>query len=186
MEAEKTTLEGLLIVKPVVYEDARGHFFESYNKKEFERLGIYANFVQDNQSLSQKGVLRGLHFQKAPFAQGKVVCVIKGAVLDVVVDIRPESKTYGKWQSFVLNDKNKKILWVPEGFAHGFLTLEDDTIFHYKCTNFYNKEYESGIIWNDPTIKVDWQLGKYKIQKPIISKKDQTLPTFEIMNKKMD
>ncbi len=176
MKIEKTELEGLRIITPDVYEDSRGLFFENYHKKKFEDFGISVNFVQDNQSISGKGVLRGMHFQKAPFWQGKLVWVAKGAVLDVVVDLRKNLPTYGKWISIELNDKNKKILWVPEGFAHGFLALEEGTIFQYKCTNFYDKNSEAGFRWDDPSLKIDWQLKKYGIEKPIVSEKDEKLP----------
>lgn len=167
MQLKSTPISDLLIVQPKVFEDERGHFFESYNKTIFDQLGIDVNFVQDNQSLSQTGVLRGLHFQKPPFAQGKLVRVIKGSVLDVAVDIRKNSPTYGNHFDIVLSEKNKKMLWIPEGFAHGFLTLENDTIFLYKCTNYYNKASEECILWNDTDIAIDW-----KINSPILSEKD--------------
>ena len=131
MKITKTDIEGLLVIEPFVYNDDRGYFFESYNLKAYKDLGIDVDFVQDNQSCSKKNVLRGLHFQKPPFAQAKLVSVIKGSVMDVVVDIRKESPTYGKYFSIVLSSSNKKLLYIPEGFAHGFLTLEDDTIFSY-------------------------------------------------------
>ncbi|MGE0568254.1 MAG: dTDP-4-dehydrorhamnose 3,5-epimerase, partial [Bacteroidia bacterium] len=148
MQIEETFIKDLLVVKPRVFEDARGYFFESYNQKQFEELGLNLNFVQDNQSLSQKGVLRGLHFQNPPHAQGKLVRVIKGAVYDVAVDIRKNSSTYGKYFGLELTEKNKTMMYIPEGFAHGFLTLENDTIFSYKCTNYYNKPSEGCILWN--------------------------------------
>ena len=140
MEIIKTPLEGLLIVKPDVFEDDRGYFFESYNRNAFLAQGIAVDFVQDNESRSKKGVLRGLHFQNPPHAQGKLVRVMRGSVLDVAVDIRKKSPTYGKWSSIMLSGQNKWMYWIPAGFAHGFLTLEDDTIFFYKCTQGYNKE----------------------------------------------
>jgi dTDP-4-dehydrorhamnose 3,5-epimerase len=167
MEVTETKLKGLVVIKPRVFEDDRGYFFESYNKNSFERSGLKMDFVQDNQSLSQKGVLRGLHFQDPPHAQGKLVRVITGAVFDVAVDIRKQSPTYGQWFGLELTEKNKWMLYVPEGFAHGFLTLEDNTIFSYKCTNTYNKAAEGCILWNDPQINIDWN-----VKNPLLSPKD--------------
>lgn len=167
MEVIETGLKGLVIIKPKVFEDERGYFFESYNKITFSNSGLDLDFVQDNQSLSQKGVLRGLHFQNPPHAQGKLVRVINGAVLDVAVDIRKNSPTYGKWFGLELTEKNKWMLYIPEGFAHGFLTLENNTIFSYKCTNTYNKQSEGCILWNDKDINVDWN-----VQNPQLSPKD--------------
>lgn len=169
MIIEKTFIEGLLVLKPKVFEDPRGYFFESFNQKALEEAGLNENFVQDNQSLSQKGVLRGLHLQKPPHAQGKLVRVIKGAVLDVAVDIRKASPTYGKYFSIELNEHNKTMFWIPAGFAHGFLTLEDNTIFHYKCTNYYHKESEASVLWNDKSINVNWNISD-----PLLSEKDLT------------
>jgi dTDP-4-dehydrorhamnose 3,5-epimerase len=174
MEILSTEIPGLLIIKPDVFADDRGYFFESYNKKQFSEAGINVDFVQDNESKSAKGVLRGLHFQRAPFAQGKLVRVIRGAVLDVAVDIRKDSPTFGKWNSIMLSEQNKLMYWIPEGFAHGFLTLEDDTIFSYKCTGVYHKPSESSIIWNDPDLKIDWNISN-----PVLSPKDLTAPTFK-------
>ena len=168
MVVEKTFIEGLLILKPKVFEDPRGYFFESFNQKLLEEAGLKENFVQDNQSLSQKGVLRGMHTQQPPHAQGKLVRVIKGAVLDVVVDIRKKSPTYGKYFAIELNEQNKTMFWVPVGFAHGFLTLADNTIFHYKCTNYYNKESEACVLWNDKDININWN-----IENPLLSEKDK-------------
>jgi dTDP-4-dehydrorhamnose 3,5-epimerase len=167
MHLIKTHIEGLVLIEPIVFRDDRGYFFESFQKEKFQALGIDVDFLQDNESMSQKNVLRGLHFQIPPFAQGKLVRVVRGSVLDVAVDIRRKSKTYGKWESSVLSAENKLMMWIPEGFAHGFITLEDDTIFQYKCTNYYNKESECGIIWNDPDLKIDWG-----IDKPMVSEKD--------------
>jgi len=167
MVIEKTFIEGLLVLKPRVFEDSRGYFFESFNQKVLEEAGLKENFVQDNQSLSQKGVLRGLHMQAPPHAQGKLVRVIKGAVLDVAVDVRKKSPTYGKYFSIELNEQNKTMFWVPVGFAHGFLTLQDNTIFHYKCTNYYNKESEACVLWNDKDINVNWN-----VENPLLSAKD--------------
>ena len=174
MEIIKTSIEGLLIIKPDVFKDERGYFFESYNKERFAKEGLMMDFVQDNESKSSKGVLRGLHFQKPPFAQGKLVRVVKGSVMDVAVDLRKESPTYGKWESVVLTEENKLQFWIPEGFAHGFVTLEDNTIFNYKCTNVYNKESEGSILWNDPDINIEWN-----IENPILSEKDKLSPLFK-------
>jgi dTDP-4-dehydrorhamnose 3,5-epimerase len=173
MQIIKTPIKNLLIIQPSVFEDARGHFFESYNKQVFIKNGIDAEFVQDNQSLSQTGVLRGLHFQKPPYAQGKLVRVIKGSVLDVAVDIRKNSGSYGKYFKIELNEQNKTMLWIPAGFAHGFLTIENDTIFSYKCTNIYNKESEDSIYWNDKDIGINWE-----IQNPNLSEKDKAAKRF--------
>jgi len=168
MKVLNTPISELLVIQPNVFEDSRGYFFESYNKQAFIESGIDAEFVQDNQSLSQAGVLRGLHFQCPPHAQGKLVRVIKGAVYDVAVDIRKASPTYGKCFGIELTEKNKTMLWVPPGFAHGFLTLENDTIFSYKCTNVYNKASEDCILWNDTDINIQWN-----IKEPQLSEKDK-------------
>jgi dTDP-4-dehydrorhamnose 3,5-epimerase len=173
MEIIKTGIEGLLIIKPRVFEDSRGYFFESWSKGNFDQSGIYFEFVQDNQSLSAKGVLRGLHFQNPPYEQCKLVRVVKGAVQDVAVDIRKNSPTYGQWHSVVLSDENHLMYLIPAGFAHGFLSLEDDTVFTYKCTKYYNKESEGAILWSDPDLKIDWQ-----IKDPVISDKDKSAPLF--------
>lgn len=167
MEIINTNLEGLVVFKPRVFEDARGYFFESFNKRVFEQAGIKEEFVQDNQSLSQKGVLRGLHFQNNPSAQGKLVRVIKGAVYDVAVDIRKQSPTYGKWYGIELSEDNKTMMYIPAGFAHGFLTLRDNTIFTYKVTNFYDKSAEDCLLWNDPDIAINWNYDA-----PLLSEKD--------------
>lgn len=162
-----TKIADLYLIQPDVFPDERGYFFESYQEEKFKALGIHATFVQDNESLSQKNVLRGLHFQRPPFAQGKLVRVVTGSVLDIAVDIRKGSPTFGQWVKAELSAVNKLMMWVPEGFAHGFLVLEDNTIFQYKCTNFYNRESEAGIIWNDPDLNIDWGT-----QEPIVSEKD--------------
>ena len=172
-----TGFEGLFVIQPKVFEDGRGYFFESFNAAILKKNGIDVNFVQDNQSLSSKNVLRGLHFQNQPFAQAKLVSVTKGSVLDVVVDIRKNSTTYGQHFKLILSEKNKSMLFIPIGFAHGFLTLEDNTIFSYKCSNFYNKESEGSILWNDETLNIDWG-----IKKPIISDKDKVAPLFKSYN----
>jgi len=177
MVAEKTFIAGLLVIKPKVFEDQRGYFFESYNEKLLQAAGLNAHFVQDNQSLSQKNVLRGLHFQAPPFAQGKLVRVIKGSVLDVVVDIRKRSATYGKHFALELSEENKTMLWVPEGFAHGFLTMRDETIFYYKCNNYYNKESEGCVMWNDTDLGINWNVAS-----PVLSEKDKTGTPFRNFN----
>jgi dTDP-4-dehydrorhamnose 3,5-epimerase len=174
MQIIKTKIPDLLIIKPDVFEDDRGYFFESYNREKFVQAGIDYKFVQDNESKSQKGVLRGLHFQNPPYAQGKLVRVMKGAVLDVAVDIRKNSPTYGKWASIELSESNKMMYWIPPGFAHGFVTLEDNTVFFYKCTNVYNKQSEGSIRWNDPALNIDW-----KTKNPILSEKDKITPSFK-------
>lgn len=167
MEVIETEIKDLLIIKPRVFADARGYFFESYNEDVFKKHGIDAHFMQDNQSLSSSNVLRGLHFQAPPFDQGKLVRVITGAVLDVAVDIRKGSPTYGKHVALELNEENKTMFFIPPGFAHGFLTLRDNTIFSYKCTNVYNKESEGCVLWNDASLGIDWNC-----ENPILSEKD--------------
>lgn len=167
MEYTKTEIEGLLILKPKIFHDERGGFFESYNQTVFEKIGIPDTFVQDNQSFSKKGVIRGLHFQKPPFAQAKLVRVIRGAVLDVAVDLRKNSPTYGQHHAVLLSGENNLQFFIPVGFAHGFVALEDDTIFTYKCSNFYNKDSEGSIRYDDPTLAIDWQ-----VENPIVNEKD--------------
>jgi dTDP-4-dehydrorhamnose 3,5-epimerase len=172
METIKTPIEGLLVIKPDIFEDDRGYFFESWSKKAFQDISL--EFVQDNQSLSKKGVLRGLHFQNPPFEQGKLVRVIKGAVIDVAVDIRKNSITYGQYFAIKLSEENKKIFWIPPGFAHGFISLEDDTIFAYKCTQIYNKESEGSLLWDDSDLNIDWGLLN-----PLVSEKDMDAGSFK-------
>lgn len=174
MKISNTPIDGLLIIEPQVFKDSRGYFYESYNINKFKQAGIHENFIQDNQSLSQKGAIRGLHFQASPYEQGKLVRVVQGAVLDVVVDIRKNSATYGQHFDIELNQDNMLMFYIPAGFAHGFETLEDDTIFQYKCTNVYDKASEGGILWNDPSLNINWQTSN-----PIISAKDQELPRFD-------
>ena len=174
MEIIKTSIEGLLIIKPNIFRDNRGSFFESWSKEAYQNIGLDMDFVQDNQSLSQKGVLRGLHFQNPPYAQGKLVRVIKGLVIDVAVDIRQNSPTYGKHSSVELSEENKTIFWIPPGFAHGFIALEDDTIFAYKCTEVYNKESEGALVWNDIDLNIDWG-----VETPLISDKDLVAGSFK-------
>ncbi len=177
MEVQKTEIEGLLVLQPKIFGDDRGHFFESYNIDLFNRIGIPDQFFQDNESLSSKDVLRGLHFQKPPFEQGKLVRVAAGSVLDVAVDIRKKSPTYGKHYSIKLSGSNKTMLWIPPGFAHGFLALEDGTIFLYKCTNVYNKESEECILWDDPSLNIDWG-----VKSPLVSVKDNIGELFKDIN----
>ncbi|WP_215238354.1 dTDP-4-dehydrorhamnose 3,5-epimerase [Dyadobacter helix] len=180
MHIRETSISGLIEFTPRIFEDERGLFFESFNSASFEQYGLPTNFVQDNQSFSKKGVVRGLHFQNAPFAQGKLVRVISGRVLDVAVDIRPESPTFGKYEVFELTGERNNMAYIPEGFAHGFAALED-SIFSYKCTNVYNKQSESGILWNDPSLNIDWGVAN-----PIVSEKDLLLPTFKSLFSKQD
>lgn len=174
MKITTTPIPDLLILEPRVFHDERGYFYESYNENTLRQLGFEENFKQDNISRSTKNVLRGLHFQKKPFAQGKLVQVLKGAVLDVAVDIRKESKTYGQHFKIELSETNKLLFYIPPGFAHGFLTLENDTIFSYKCTNVYNKESEGGLMWNDSSIGIDWGTND-----PILSEKDMDYIDFK-------
>jgi len=173
MQIIETPIKDLLVIQPLVFRDERGYFFESFNHSRFLCYGLDLHFVQDNESKSQKGVLRGLHFQAPPYSQGKLVRVIKGSVMDVAVDIRKDSPTYGKHFDLVLTEENKTMLWIPPGFAHGFVTLEDDTIFSYKCTNLYNKESEGSIRWNDEKLNINWG-----IDDPILSEKDKVSPLF--------
>lgn len=170
MEITKTPLDGLLIFKPEIFSDSRGYFMETFRQQIFEKLGMEINFVQDNQSISSKGVLRGMHFQKAPHEQGKLVRVISGSVLDVAVDIRKESPTYKNWFSIELSGSNHLILWIPKGFAHGFLSLEDNTIFSYKCTAYYHPEYERSFRYDDPEVGIKWGHGQ-----PVLSERDSNL-----------
>ena len=165
-----TNINGLYVIEPQVYKDSRGFLFEAYNYKDFKKAGLDMRFVQDNQSKSKKGVLRGLHFQLNN-PQGKLVRVIKGEVFDVAVDLRGSSKTYGKWFGVILSGTNKKQLYIPEGFAHGFLVLSDDAIFEYKCTEYYYSDDQHGIIWNDSTINIKWPLDQ--IEDLILSDQDR-------------
>jgi len=172
LELVKTTLEDAYILRPLVFKDERGFFLENYAKKDFEEHGISADFVQDNHSMSvEKGVLRGLHFQAPPYTQSKLVRVTKGKVYDVIVDLRRDSETFQKWEGFELSAEKFQMLFVPKGFAHGFITLEDNTEFQYKCDEYYNKESEGGIIWNDPDLNIDWHF-----KNPVLSDKDKLLP----------
>lgn len=176
MKAIETKLKGCFILEPTIYEDERGCFFEGYNENTFEELiGQKINFVQDNQSKSSYGVLRGLHFQKGEYAQAKLVRVISGEVLDVTVDLREGSTTYGQYESIILSGENKKQSFVPRGFAHGFVVLSESADFFYKCDNYYKKEAESGLIYNDSALNINWMLAPEDL---IISLKDRALPTL--------
>ena len=176
MKFSETFIKDVYIIEPGIFKDDRGYFYESYNQKLFKESDIDAEFIQDNQSMSQKGALRGLHAQAPPKAQGKLVRVIQGRVLDVAVDIRKNSPTYGKHVSIQLSGDNHKMLWVPPGFLHGFLTLEDDTIFSYKVTNLYEKNAEIGVSWNDPDLNINWEIN---LDEVILSEKDKQLPLLK-------
>lgn len=172
-----TKLQGCYCIEPKIFNDHRGYFMESFNKKTFyEKTGQHIHFVQDNQSFSSKGVLRGLHYQVGEHAQSKLIRVLSGEILDVAVDMRPDSSTYGQHVSILLSSENQKQFFIPKGFAHGFLVLSDTATIFYKCDNFYNKESEGGIIYNDPTLNIDWQFSEAAL---IISEKDAVLPTFD-------
>ena len=173
----ETKLKGCFIIEPKVFHDERGFFMESFNQHTFNQgIGAEVQFVQDNQSYSSRGVLRGLHYQCGAHAQAKLVRVLEGEVLDVAVDLRPDSQTYGQSYTIVLTAENKKQLYIPRGFAHGFIVLSETATFFYKCDNFYNKESEGGVIYNDPSLKIDWGMPEEEL---IISEKDQVLPTLQ-------
>ena len=176
MEFLRTDLEGVFIIESQIFEDNRGYFFESYSKREFEKNGLYYDFVQDNQSKSSYGTIRGLHFQKGEFAQTKLVRVLEGRVLDVAVDIRFKSPTFGKYIGVELSAQNNKQLLIPRGFAHGFVVLSETAIFSYKCDNFYNKESEGGIIFNDKILNINWAID---LNKALLSEKDLRSQSFE-------
>ena len=180
MNLIKTKLDGLVVLKPTVFKDNRGYFMESYNQKNINKLLGNVNFIQDNESESSRGVLRGLHFQKPPYTQAKLVRCLKGSVLDVVLDLRKDSKTYGIFETISLTEENKKQLFIPKGFAHGFIVLSKSAIFSYKVDNYYNPDSESGVLWSDLDLNIDWKINKNEI---IVSEKDKNLPTFnEIIN----
>jgi dTDP-4-dehydrorhamnose 3,5-epimerase len=180
MNLVKTKLDGLVVLKPTIFKDNRGYFMESYNQKNINKLLGNVNFVQDNESESSRGVLRGLHFQKPPYTQAKLVRCLKGSVLDVVLDLRKDSKTYGIFETISLTEENKKQLFIPKGFAHGFIVLSKSAIFSYKVDNYYNPDSECGILWSDLDLNIDWKINKNEI---IVSEKDKNLPTFnEIIN----
>ncbi|GAA4280212.1 dTDP-4-dehydrorhamnose 3,5-epimerase [Gaetbulibacter aestuarii] len=177
MTVKETKLQGCFVIEPTVFEDKRGYFFETFNRKNFkEATGLEIDFVQDNESYSTKAVLRGLHFQTGKYAQAKLIRVVKGNVLDIAVDLRKESATFGQCFSIELSEKNKNQLFIPRGFAHGFVVLSNTAIFSYKCDNYYNKASESGIIHNDQDLNINWKLPEEDL---IISEKDKQLPTFK-------
>ncbi len=178
MEVIKTDIEGLVIIEPRIFKDDRGYFFESFSQREFEEKVLKTRFVQDNESKSSYGVVRGLHFQAPPFAQSKLVRVIEGAVLDVAVDIRKGSPTFGKHVAVELTEENKRQFFVPRGFAHGFAVLSEEAIFQYKCDNYYAPQYEGSVAWNDPQLGIDWRIT---IDKILLSEKDKrSLPLQEL------
>ncbi|WP_281847354.1 dTDP-4-dehydrorhamnose 3,5-epimerase [Olleya namhaensis] len=177
MKAIKTILKDCYIIEPTVFGDSRGYFFESYSKNKFDSLlGQKVDFIQDNQAFSKKGALRGLHFQEREFAQAKLVRVTQGVVMDVAVDLRPNSESFLQHLTIELSEENKKQLFVPRGFAHGYIVLSDTAIFNYKCDNVYNKASENGVIYNDSDLKIDWNLDAEQF---IISEKDKILPTIK-------
>ena len=177
MKVTETSIKGCFIIEPQVFGDDRGVFFEAFHKEKFQiAIGQEIDFVQDNQSVSKQGVLRGLHFQTGAHAQAKLVQVVKGEVLDVVVDLRMKSSTFGQHFKINLSEDNKKILFIPKGMAHGFLTLSEEVVFTYKCDNYYHKASEGGIIYNDDILKIDWEYPQEKI---VLSEKDRKLPTFK-------
>ena len=176
MEVIKTNIEGVVIIEPRIFKDDRGYFFESFSQREFEEKVCKTTFVQDNESKSSYGVLRGLHFQKPPFAQSKLVRVIKGAVLDVAVDIRKGSPTFGQYVSVELTGENHRQFFIPRGFAHGFSVLSEQVIFQYKCDNFYSPQSEGAIAWNDPDLNIDWRIPAEKV---VLSEKDSKHPRLK-------
>ena len=178
----ETSIKDVYIIEPTVFGDNRGYFMETYSDAEFAEIGLNYNFVQDNQSKSSKGVLRGLHFQKEN-TQAKLVRCIKGEVFDVAVDLRPGSTTYGKWEGVILSEENKKMFMIPRGFAHGFLVLSDEAEFTYKCDDIYNPNAEGGLAWNDKDVNIDWPLGDMKIGDLLTSEKDAKWPSLEELRK---
>ena len=183
MEVIKTDIEGVVILKPRIFEDSRGYFFESYSKRDFDKQVREIKFVQDNESKSSYGVLRGLHYQKWPFTQSKLVRVLRGKVLDVAVDIRKGSPTYGKSISVELSGENKLMFFIPRGFAHGFAVLSDEVVFQYKCDEFYHPESEGGIAWDDPDLDIDWRIPAADI---ILSEKDKHHPLLRDIDSPFD
>lgn len=178
MKVLERSLNGVILFQDTTFSDDRGMFLETYNQRSFDELvGYEVRFVQDNESISHRNVLRGLHFQRPPYTQGKLVRVVHGSIIDVVVDMRSDSETFGQHAVFELDDKGKKKLWIPEGFAHGFLSLSDHTVFNYKCTNFYHGPSEETLLWNDPALGIDWNA-----QDPIISDKDLVGKEFNLLN----
>ncbi len=176
MNIIKTPIEGLLVIEPQVFKDARGYFVETYNAQRYREAGIEAQFVQDNQSCSSYGVVRGLHFQRPPYCQSKLVCCTVGRVLDVAVDLRKGSKTFGQWYSVELSEENKRQFFIPRGFAHGFSVLSEQAIFTYKCDNLYHPESEGGILLSDPNLAIDWQVPE---ELRILSDKDKKHPLLK-------
>lgn len=174
MKIHETGFRGLFALEPDIFEDERGYFFESWNRERFKEYGLNVDFAQDNQSMSAANVLRGLHFQLPPWEQGKLVRVISGSVLDVVVDLRKDEPTFGKHYKYHISAGKKNMLWIPPGFAHGFLTLEDKTIFFYKCSQVYNRDHETSIAWFDADLAIDWETTN-----PIVSEKDKNSPLFK-------
>lgn len=181
MKVKNVNIDGLLIIEPVVFGDSRGLFFESYNKREFKKNDIDVEFVQDNISISTKGTVRGLHYQVGDKAQGKLCQVLKGTVLDVAVDIRFNSPTFGKYYSLEISENDNLQFWIPTGFAHGFSVLSDEVIFSYKCTNYYSKAHERAILYNDPDLNIDW-----KVRHPIVSEKDLKAKFFKKIENDFD
>ena len=177
-QIEDSEISEIKIITPQIHKDDRGYFFESYNANDFKKLGLPTNFLQDNQSYSKKGTLRGLHYQ-LKYQQGKLVRVIKGEVFDVAVDIRQGSPTFGKHVGVYLSDKNNKIMYIPEGFAHGYVVLSETVIFQYKCTEIYHPEDEYGLLWDDKDLNIQWP-----VKNPILSNRDKNLPTLQSVNKK--
>ncbi len=180
MNIIKTEIEGLLIIEPRVFKDSRGYFFESFSERDFAECGIPVKFVQDNESRSCYGVVRGLHFQKPPYSQAKLVRVVRGRVLDVAVDLRSESPTYGKYYAIELSEENHLQLFIPKGFAHGFSVLSDEAVFQYKCDEYYAPQSEGSVLWNDPDIGVDWGVPSPDI---ILSEKDTRSPLLKDLEK---
>ncbi len=174
MSFTKTSIDGLFVFSPKIHSDERGYFFENFRRNHFEELSLDIDFVQENESMSQGNTIRGLHLQAPPFAQDKLIRVIKGSILDVAVDVRKNSSTYGKYIAIELNEHNKKSFLVPKGFAHGFCCLESNSIVNYKCSDYHNKDSEMGLYWNDPALKIDWPISN-----PIVSEKDKVQPSLQ-------
>jgi len=175
MIVKKAGIEGLKIIQPKKYEDHRGYFFESFNKNEYEKAGIHANWVQDNQSKSMYGVVRGLHYQISPFAQAKLVRVLSGLIFDVAVDIRKDSPTFGQWYGLDISNENNLVFYIPEGFAHGFSVLSEEAVVLYKCNVLYNPQAERGILFNDPKLDIDWKIPAEKL---VLTGRDKAFPEF--------
>ncbi|MFW5725621.1 MAG: dTDP-4-dehydrorhamnose 3,5-epimerase [Bacteroidota bacterium] len=174
MQVRETGFRNLFVIEPDIFEDKRGYFFESWNRERFKEAGLDADFLQDNQSMSAVNVIRGMHFQLPPWQQGKLVRVFSGSVLDVVVDLRKAEPTFGRHYKILLTAKQKNMLWIPPGFAHGFLTLEENTVFFYKCTQVYHRDAEAAIAWNDSDLAIDWG-----VKDPVVSEKDKNAPAFK-------